>query len=1359
VLEAKKGENADLMNLAVPMPEEPPPLDPELLAPKPERQLEPALTDVPEPEFEGPPAPESTDITPDEAVLMGPAKALQALLPVYKKTAKLPAAAHGLAEEFAKSAFEESMKAAEGDPSFKAEVPFAAAQLAVNPMAGISVAAGERGIPAIHETLESLKSPGLPLPPPVKPFSFTTQAYAAPGEPEMPVAGANESYGSFMQRMDKYDKDLAAWQGRGLPVVVKQPAPPTSVDTKMPPGLTPTATRILNTVGGPQEVSESDLTAMGILGTMSLGFALGPHIRPLLRLGRTPRLRTVPDAAPGTMDISTTGQLFRTYDDVSKGLVNLSIRAGASPQDVALIESSHRLQGRAQAHALAQSAVGAEAEFRTPTYQFKAPTALPKLEALRTAETDRYLILRSTQDDLNVLSQKPEYTASKTNPNPGPPTIDGMTLKDVHREMFALEKAHPEVVTYSKQYNAFLDEVRKFEAAGEYRTIPLKRTPKHQLEPGVEDPSLEYLRDQRPNEVPSRGRRDLGELTGREGPISALTAYTKKVIAEKLNNEVVGLTLDTIRKSNPALAVEITAAEKAANPRWDSRTTTFRRDGKAVHYTTGGFLNDVLRMDPLTFSGPWANALYATKNMLEFGSTRAGAPAFAVVNLARSHQIAKFTVENGRRSAGIIRSLYAIPQQLLPQMARAFATGLDHGSGQWLQRVFPKAHLDALSKRLAYEADRSLYYQLKAYGSHGGGFYMDPAKVSQTSMTKLQNFMDTKWKTLTRPEQLFWTAWKQTLEAVHGANAHAFVAKNLKPPSLVPRMAMAAVGNKFKQGTMQELALEQRRLTGDPRTKGEYYVRARAGDVGYRPGDLRPIRLDSDNIITQGAVKLLRAYGAPMAFLAEGSPWFNATVQGAKRIGEAYLKNPIRFTTRMWMYAMAPAAAEYLYAFQLGKDPNGVSYIDHLLNRRSAYNKQMNWYIPIWGRPAEEGIEFPSFHEIAPFRRLMTIAMDHALRTDRHKMERTLAQDYWNAMWATMETAVIPPMPPIMNVGLSIAGVQPMQGIWGGDAYKAKEDPFSQTGGMASSIENIARSLSGGIGHTMGQMYAAYSQTPEGFNEALWNAAKAGGRVQVQKTPILRDILQMQPTVTGNTDITKELFDKQKEVDRLTKYIEKWDLGGKYQGPGEINVHPPSKGGGDVVNWLSGPGFSEQSTGLAQPPPTNPLYKHFMEQVRNNFRKESPLPNTKTGEDEGGIAFKSMWARYGDATEKLRRLKDVNEGNYVTWQQRLEKFPEAKKELTDAGVDPTNIRQARNYYERKRHDSARVILYTIRAVEHDITNQLKANPQLAAKLGWDGKPLTLAKLDPYGRGITQQSLAGDAADFIFPDLVNQFSGQ
>ena len=68
--------------------------------------------------------------------------------------------------------------------------------------------------------------------------------------------------------------------------------------------------------------------------------------------------------------------------------------------------------------------------------------------------------------------------------------------------------------------------------------------------------------------------------------------------------------------------------------------------------------------------------------------------------------------------------------------------------------------------------------------------------------------------------------------------------------------------------------------------------------------------------------------------------------------------------------------------------------------------------------------------------------------------------------------------------------------------------------------------------------------------------------------------------------------------------------------------------------------------------------------------------------------------------------------------------------LMDNNIDPTDVRTVRNFYERKRQDAARQILFTIRAVEEDFARRLN-------------KPgFKITDLDPYAKMPAPQQGTG-----------------
>jgi hypothetical protein len=87
----------------------------------------------------------------------------------------------------------------------------------------------------------------------------------------------------------------------------------------------------------------------------------------------------------------------------------------------------------------------------------------------------------------------------------------------------------------------------------------------------------------------------------------------------------------------------------------------------------------------------------------------------------------------------------------------------------------------------------------------------------------------------------------------------------------------------------------------------------------------------------------------------------------------------------------------------------------------------------------------------------------------------------------------------------------------------------------------------------------------------------------------------------------------------------------------------------------------------------------------------------------------------------LRLLRNVNDGNLVTWQKRLE--DPSQKPIVDYvkeyNVDTKDPRAVRNFFERQRQDIGKHILFAIRGVEDKLSKKF-------------GAPIKVEDLDPYG---------------------------
>lgn len=1060
----------------------------------------------------------------------------------------------------------------------------------------------------------------------------------------------------------------------------------------------PTAIKTFQAVNGMEHMSETDYRAVGFIGGTLVGLAISGLLLKRFRATELPVPRTVANAAPGTTAISVPSDLARTYDDLIAATVRIANRAGLNKQVVERLEQVFRIQTRNGARALADSAI-VEGKMYTPSFTFQAPVSLAQIAKQSTPQSDQYLKTLATLDQLLAKS-----AVAQMKPGSQFVTVNGLTVNDALTLIRNLEAAHPELRDIARANQSWNKALRDYQYRGEYATITRQRR----------------------NELSMSHTNVLGPKAIESGPMISQADRARRLIKQRLDNEAIGMYIDEVRKVDPSLFQQISLQQLRDNPIWKRNTVSFFRRGVREYYTTDPLLADVLKTDYHMITGWAGNTLYATKRMLESTTTGNLAPNFAVTSALRSYWIAKFTTEQGFKAPTAVGTIMAIPQQLLPQVARSVSRGLEAGSGGILNQVFPQPFTNGLARRLANYYEQSVYAMAKRAGSHRGSVLEQQHFATQLARANQAFNAAAASSNLVRGVQHFWNAWRASIEAVHNAPAFNFIKRNIG-----------------KEGESQ-LALRARRLTGDPRTGGEYLGPKR-----------RPIRFESDNKWDQDVMRrLVQGYGWTMNQASQAVPWWNATLQGAKRIGEAYLHDPIRFTRSATIYGMLPAASLFYYAKALDKDPNGKSYIDYLLNGRSAYNRQMNFYIPLPGRPVEDGIELTFFHELNPFKRAIEIALHHMLgeNTVEHEdpmsmflnmptnvvARKSLREDMWTAAWAFMDTAVIPPMPPIFNAAWGAFGIRGPQGAFGGEVFQVKADPFNQNGGLPTSLELMSRAMMGGVAESFGAFYASATQSPDAISGIVNGTAQVRD-VNIKKTPLLRDITGILPDRSNNTDLSKNVFEHQKEFNDLNRYYKKWTVG-----QGAINTKGASIGGGIAVPEqyglkTVGPG----NPGLGQPEPNNPLYLQFMSEFYDRFKHESP--NMVKGEDKGGVAFNSLWRNYGQATQKLERLKDVNQGTYGRWQAELAtRDPETLKELKDNNVDTTDRRAVVNFYRTMQYDALRVIDYVRRSTEMDMSEKA-------------GRPIRLKDIKPY-LSPTQNMIEGvsnwlNPSGFMYPDLI------
>jgi hypothetical protein len=1048
----------------------------------------------------------------------------------------------------------------------------------------------------------------------------------------------------------------------------------------------------VQTVSGPGQISKGEYMTIGGIAAGTMGMIFTPMIYRRFATNRVPQFRPVANAAPGTQSITNLGDLARTYDDVNAGLRRVLRRSGVDVAAAARVEAVLGVQTRGTANALIDAAIKI-GRMNTPSYTFNVRVPLQELMARETPATRQYLHILDTWDEIRRNSNAPLSRGTQARINRANAPVRGFDIISVTNARNALERTNPEVIEYARAYRENLRAMRRFEADGEYATLTRGEARR--------------LNAEFPNEVPFRGSPRTNDPNfDRGSPIAALGDRMRDLMRTRMENEARGLYVDTIRNSptgptqRQSLFTPVDAERLSQNANWRPNVVRFQRRGVPETYTADPTVAALLRMDPYYITGNAGQIAYSTKRLYEMATTGELAPWFAPTSFVRNWWLGKISPDPGMRSPTMIGSLAAIPEQLYPQFAHAVHNSLERtGAAAWLQNTagFGGQFVQDLSNRLGYHYTRSFFAQMEAVGGGRGSILTQQIDANNRLTQAIQQ--------ATGPVKTLLEGYRSILNSVHNAPSfnYGMRNRNLGIPDY-------------------ELARRMRGLTGDPRIGGEYYTNV--------PGRDAPVRIPfEDSRVSHTAIRAVQAYGGATEIGRVASPWFNATMQGVKRVGRAYTDDPVRFTGRVWLYQIAPAASLYMAARALGNDPNGVSYLDYMMNRRPEYSKMMNFYIPIPGKPAEQGIEFPSFHEGSVPRYLATIALDHAFGNAFF----TEKEDLLRAAEGISGVVFMPAMPPLANLGLAGAGRMPgMSGPFSGESYVPKREPFDQRGGLGASTEVYMRTLAPALADVYGAGAAAFIQSPDKFSmDALRATLKGIGTRAVQKTPILRDSLDLQQPMTGNNDITEELFRKSKALRTLEQFYKKNTAESATGTQSTIGTRPISKAGEERATELLGPRPPDGAAGINQPAPTNPLYNMFIQELHDAFVKDSPTD--RHGNPTGALAIRSLWNRYSIATQQIDRLKKVNPGNDTIWREEITRErPKQMEYLRQNGVDPFNPTQARNFYERKRQDAARVILKTIRDVEADFSKRV-------------GKLIKIEDINPYGKGL-DESVEPEAVD-------------
>lgn len=1048
---------------------------------------------------------------------------------------------------------------------------------------------------------------------------------------------------------------------------------------------------VLETPLGPMKMGAQEWAALGVGGLLTLGAMWAPSVVTKMKIMQPTKPRQlydVPDAAPGTLGGSTRVDLARTYDDANAGILRYAEAIGMPKQIVDELSKSFEVHSRASARQLADAAIYT-GDMTVAGMRFKAPP-LSKLKMLDTPEARQYLHLRYLLDEikigrnmrLNPNNSSVQAAVAHMQSKPRP-QVQGMTEADLLSQINVLERANPDLRKLATEYRQNVRELRRFMSTGEYATMTRR--------------DQQAMNIMYPNEIPYKDRA-LDQAVDQGDPFMSLMVDVRKRIRDRLENEARGQYIDAMRRLNPRLMRKITKRQYEENPHWRANTITLQRRGRTEYYTTDPLVADVLKFDPYMYKDDWA--LSGARNLFEMTTTGSLAPWFAITSAIRSFRQGKINSPDGYTSPSILSTISAIPEQLIPQLAKVMTDSIERGTAwKGIEGLFGPNLAPALGRIAANVYDKSLFAAAQKRGGVNSSIFFrevdnatsNLAKIAKRGVTPHHRALGSLSNLLTG----LWGTYRAGLNAVHSAPMYSFLKRNWD-----------TVQDK------DELIRQARQLAGDPHKIGQMWT-STGSPIRALTGEL------SDGLYDTTADAIAKGYGRATEFGRRAVPWYNYTIQGMKQAGKAYLANPSKFVLRGWLYGGLPTAAIYLYNHMLSQSEeakaNGWDYNERA---RGQYGFLMNDSIGKPGEPPENNMQIPRYHEFSVVSAMTAAWLDHIFR----EQDFTLGEDMSAVFDQWLNTVLMPPMPPAISLGVAATGRNPPMGMFGGDMFEVDKEPFVDN--TPAWMDTIPRALGGAAAQIFAEMAMAYANTEEGIVEGVKNAFKQGSQSAAMRTPVLRDLLGLDMRRSSDTQIGDLAYESDRFIKEIAEYYKKWSVK-----EGQINVDPQSPTGNAAAGkWLEKFG-EDPDTGMVPPDftgtlpriPDNPLYGYLMDSFYKSFAKD-------TGGDIEG--FLSLWERAGNLNGKLKPLYRQDTGTMSSWLKEMEGRPDEIRYLRDHGVDYKNPTAVRNFYVEERQRLQRVIVKVIREGEKMMTDRVQA----FKKAGFE------QVMDPMVAGMTPEDV-------------------
>lgn len=1012
------------------------------------------------------------------------------------------------------------------------------------------------------------------------------------------------------------------------------------------------------------------------------------------------------------------GDLYKTYFiDEKSVLGDLAERAGVPN----LQQTRQLIDQDTQASALMRvNEALRSGKLTTTAGSFQVPVSpealYGKYAALDPASqqnADQYLKLRDYSNDLRLKIAKgidPQKSAAE--------------LATVTQSIADIETTTPVVKDIAQDYRNITEGVRQFLSTGPNALFDQKALQGLQMErpdyvpidiTGVNpnDPLLARISDA--NKAMERQgmqdwftqSRDLASINGIDNRVNSfeiLLDYTRNALQHKMENDVRGTFIQELKNSKYG-SETVRLLKEDEKGKYSDRTVSVYENGKKVDYLMSKLQRDLLQFDPYIARHPLP---YAAKRLWEMGTTGPLQPAFAATTMLRDMLTGSALSEKGVAKPGVFGTLAAVPQQIVPKMARQFSEILRDG-GMHIPFFDPQMK-QQLADQLGQRYARSLYALSNEVGGIDASLMKSNIQAGRGAMREIARSAD---------EVLAKVPGVQTLghslkhlahgwEGIFGAIADA-------PRFAVFKKQVAAGVNPA------EAAVQARRITGDTSRGGRAYM----------PDGSR-ILADVENKSALAPSKL----AAQVATLArETMPYYNPSIQGLRRLATRLVADPVRTQLNAWKYVGLPGLAAYAWNEMLGPE-----YNDYAQRNRTDSDIALQMYIGIPGQPPEKGIEFPIGHEMTPWLSPWSTALYNLGRGDED-VGKGLIHSGANVL----KNASPVGYPTILTQALALSGIKapqsilnPMEGV-----YSMRED---NVGLLPQNVEHLSRTIFGTVSDlALMSAAAAYDGGPQAFFDELgWQVGK--------RAPILKNVIGAKTAVTNFTPKSTELYRK---VDSFKKFKQLYD---DHFGEDKDVVQSSITGATPETD----PSRFKIAPNLT-PMPTNPVFKHFGDMVRaymgSNEEGFTGLVSRENVLDQqvkllrGYTAgkrddFKEYQKRFGGAEEefsaKLKEIEDSKEG------MSKSAYEKAVKKLTTGDVGQ-RAKQAELLREMdidlsKRSDVNRLINYLELERFKLVSEQVSMIKQLEDRM----------TVELQGRGILPKGVSFDIEKHLSSTVPRDF---